>query len=217
MSAVGGFGSGRHQGRGAKKRRVEEHVALKLTELQHKGALMPGASGTLSWNDEGETRVAFRATATDFTLEYQVDDGTSAKPIVERVPLTRVAAGFGGTRRYFQCPRPNCRRQVMVLYLASGRFYCRHCHGLAYESQCENAQQLIERHADKARALLGYPTWRPFERAPIVRPRGMWRRKFWRLQHAVEMDDDIANASREMELRTSIDRAGELLSRGRKT
>jgi hypothetical protein len=137
---------------------------------------------------------------------------------VERVKLDRVPTSFGGARTYFRCPGVGCDRRVMALYFASDRFRCRRCHTLAYESQCENAEQLIERHADKARALLGYPAWRPFERAPIVRPRGMWRRKFWRLQHAVEMNDDIANASRGMELRTSIDRAGELLSRsGRKT
>ena len=185
---MGGFGSGRHGG--AKKPRVEAHLALKVGELQRLGALAPDASGTLSWADASQAPVAFRTTETDVTIEYQVGEDANARSVEERVPLTRVAAGFGGTRCYFQCPRPGCRRPVMVLYLASARFYCRRCHDLAYESQCEDAHRLILRHADKARARLGYPAWRPFESTPIISPRGMWRRKFWRLWHSVDEADE---------------------------
>jgi hypothetical protein len=157
--------------------------------------------------------VAFHTTAADFSLEYQVGDGASAKPIVERVPLARVAAGFGGTRRYFQCPRPGCRRQVMVLYLASGRFYCRRCHDLAYESQCEDARRLILRHADKARARLGYPAWRPFSFAPIARPKGMWRSKFLQLRYSVDEADEIASVAWVMRARALADKLDKRMSR----
>jgi hypothetical protein len=211
---VGGLGSGRHKG--AKKPRVESRlVSLKVSELQRRGALAEGVAGTLSWDKAGSSvaKINFRTSATDFTFTYE---SASAKSVEERVPLARVAAGFGGTRSYFQCPRPGCRRPVMALYFASGRFYCRRCHDLAYESQCENAEQLIVRHADKARARLGYPAWRPFDRTPIVRPRGMWRRKFWRLWHSVDEADEIANASRVMRLRSLADRLDKQMSRTRR-
>jgi hypothetical protein len=131
------------------------------------------------------------------------------------VPLTRVS-GRRATRRYFQCPHPDCRRQVMVFYLAGGRFYCRRCHGSAYESQCEDAHRLILRHADKARAQLGYPAWRPFSLAPIARPKGMWRSKFSQLQYLVYVTDEIASAAWVMRTRALADRLDNRMSRTRR-
>jgi hypothetical protein len=126
--------------------------------------------------------VAFHTTVTDVTLRYHVDDGVA--DIVERVPLERVAAGFGGTRAYFRCPGTGCGQRVMVLYLVNGLFRCRCCHGLAYECQREDARRRAGRRADKARARLGYPAWQPFTRTPMMRPKGMSRSKFWRLEGA---------------------------------
>jgi hypothetical protein len=169
---MGGFGSGRHSG--AKKGRVEAHVALNLIELQRAGALAPGASGTLSSGAEAQptAAIAFRTSTADFTLTYHVADGASERSIAERVQLARVAAGFGGTRHYFRCPGPGCGRRVVVLYLASGLIRCRRCHGLAYESQREDARRRAERRADKARARLRYGLWRPFDVAPWLGPKG---------------------------------------------
>jgi hypothetical protein len=199
---MGGFGSGRHGG--AKKRRVEAQVALKLTELQRAGALAPNASGTLSLG--AAVTMAFRSAATDFTLVYQLGDGASAKSIVERVPLERVAAGFGGTRRYFRCPGAECGRRVMVLYLANGRLRCRDCYGLAYESQCEDVWRRALRRADKVRVRLQYPPWNALRRAPVVRPNGMWRQTFARLQYMTDAADHIANTAYVGRLRNLADR-----------
>jgi hypothetical protein len=150
-----GFGSGR----GAKKRRVEAHIALKVNDLRSEH-VPPGA--------------------TDFTLSYQLGEGEGAKSVVERVEPDRVPSSLGGTRNYFRCPGAECSRRVMALYLVSGLFRCRRCHGLAYECQGEDAKRRAERRADKARAHLRYRIWRPFDLAPITRPKGMWRSKFWR-------------------------------------
>jgi hypothetical protein len=200
---MGGIGSGRRGG--LKKRRVEAHIALKVGELQHAGGLAPGASGTLSWGAAAVT-MAFRASAADLTLRYRVDDGANSQDILERVPLVRVAAGFGGMRCYFRCPGLGCGRRALVLYLTRGLFRCRRCHGLAYESQCEDAERLIVRHADKARARLGYPIWRPFSLAPIARPKGMWRCKFLRLQYSVDEADEIATTAHVRGLRALADK-----------
>jgi hypothetical protein len=161
---MAGFGSGRHKG--AKKPRIEAHlVSLKVVELQRRGAFAEGVAGTLSWDEAGRSvaKIDFRTTATDFTFTYE---DANAKSVEERVPLARVAAGFGGTRTYFRCPATGCGQPVRVLYLANGLFRCRRCHGLAYECQREDAERRAERRADKARARLGYQMWQPFKLAP---------------------------------------------------
>jgi hypothetical protein len=146
-----------------KKGRVEAHHALRVSDIPRE-RIPPGA--------------------TEFTLTYQLAEGQGAKSVEEHVQLERVPAGFGGTRLYFRCPGPECNRRVMVLYLAGERFLCRHCHHLAYASQCEDVRHRAGRRADKARARLDYPMWRPFAQTPMVRPKGMWRSKFWDLQGA---------------------------------
>ena len=88
---------------------------------------------------------------------------------------------FGGERTYLRCPGLGCGLRVMALYLVGALFRCRHCHGLAYECQSEDALRRAERRADKARARLGYQRGRPFGPAPEVRPKGMWMRTFWDL------------------------------------
>jgi hypothetical protein len=195
--------------KGGKKRRVEEHlVALKVSELQHGGALAEGVAGAPSWNQDGRSlaQIGFRTTATEFIITY---GGASAKPVEERVALERVAAGFGGRRLYFRCPDPTCGRRVMALYLAGELFRCRHCHGLAYASQGEDARRRARRRADKARSRLRYPEWRPFKVAPLVRPKGMWQGTFWHLQSMVLTADyaaDEAFVSGLLSLGARIDR-----------
>ena len=49
----------------------------------------------------------------------------------------------------------------------------------------------------RLRARLSYEPLRPFLYAPVVRPKGMWRRKFWRLQDSV----DEADRARSMKVR----------------
>ena len=187
---MGGFGSGRHEG--AKKPRVEAHNALKVSDLPRE-RIPPGAR--------------------EFTLSYQLGEGAGAKSVMERVKLDRVPTSFGGARTYFRCPGVGCDRRVMALYFASDQFRCRRCHDLAYESQCEDAEQLIRRHAAKARARLGYPAWRPFSLAPIARPKGMRRSKFLRLQYFVDVADEIASAEWVMRTRALADRLDKRISR----
>ena len=61
--------------------------------------------------------------------------------------------------------------------MCGGRFLCRHCHGLAYESQSEDELDRAIRRANKIRARLGSPpTQTPGFGAPFPeRPRGMWQ------------------------------------------
>jgi hypothetical protein len=97
-------GSGRHGG--ARKRRVESCLALDVNELRRKGALAPGASGSLTWErDRGAVAsVDFRADTAELILCYDGHGTEALKVIEQRVALSFVPAAFGGARTYFLCP-----------------------------------------------------------------------------------------------------------------
>ena len=201
--AMGGKGSGRHNG--AKRGRVEAHLALHVGDLQRGGVRRPGAFGTLTWGMPARPlgAVRFRATESELELSYCVGDGAT-ESIVERISLARVGAGFGGVRTYFYCPA--CARRIEHLYFASARFRCQTCHGLAYASQCEDVERRAARRANKARARLGYPAWRLCELVPVARPKGKWSRKSSALQTRVYEVDCRATTA-------WLDRVGPVIER----
>jgi hypothetical protein len=192
---MGGCGSGRH--RGAKKRRVESCVALDVNELRRKGALAQGVSGTLTWERDGNAAGSadFRAGTAELILCYHAHDTEGPKANEQRVALWFVPAAFGGARAYFLCPSAECGRRVSLLYLRRGLFRCRHCHGLAYESQREDARQRARRRADKLRARLGWPQRRALALPIAVKPKGMWSRTFERLRKRVIAAESVAAAA----------------------
>jgi hypothetical protein len=150
---MGGCGSGRHHG--VRKRRVESCVALDVNELRRKGVLTPGASGTLTWERDCSAAgsVGIRADTAELILCYRAHSTEDFKLVEQRVALSLLPAALGDTRAYFLCPDAECGRRVSVLYFCKGVFRCRNCHGLAYESQGEDARQRARRRSDKLRAL----------------------------------------------------------------
>ena len=73
-------------------------------------------------------------------LSYRV----SGEPVSYEIRVVRSPVHFGGEREWLQCP--DCRKRFDVLYLASRRFLCRKCNGLAYQTQWEKrpGRQLIK-------------------------------------------------------------------------
>jgi hypothetical protein len=191
---MGGCGSGRHHG--VRKRRVESCLALDVNELRRKGALAPGAFGTLTWEREGDvqTSVDFRADSAGIVLSYDDHNGETPRAVEQHVALSSVPAAFGGSRAYFLCPGVECGRRVSVLYFRKGVFRCRH-HGLAYESQKENPRQRARRRADKLRARLGWPQRRALALPTAVKPKGMWSRTFERLRGEAIVAESVATAA----------------------
>lgn len=61
---------------------------------------------------------------------------------------------FGGERAWFLCPRPGCGRRVATLW-GGAMFFCRHCQGLAYESQNETAHSRALSRVQAIRVKLG--------------------------------------------------------------
>jgi hypothetical protein len=192
---MGGCGSGRH--RGAKKRCVETCISLNVNELRRSGALTPGATGTFIWERNGDAApcVAFRAHKAALILSYFDQRAVEPRDVEQHLALSSVPAAFGGSRAYFLCPGAECGRRVSVLYFRGGVFRCRHCQGLAYESQREDARKRARRRADKLRARLRLPQRRPLALPILIKPKGMWSRTFERLRGHAIAAESVATAA----------------------
>lgn len=182
---MGGFGPGRLSGSGGGK--VEDHRSIDVNDLQRKGCLKPGWSGTWDWMCDGK-RVAWidlRAGENLLRLSYSVSfNGGDKAQVKEEVRLTRIPCRFGGMRPFFICPGlangAACGRRVTNLYGAGLYFSCRHCYRLAHTSQSEGASDRALRRANKIRERLGGDPGMEAEFPP--RPKGMWGRTYKRLR-----------------------------------
>jgi len=95
------------------------------------------------------------------------------------VKLAWTPCALGGQRVWWLCPAVGCGRRVAILH--GGRvFACRRCHGLAYRSQREAADDRATRRAEKLRAKLGWETG--ILNGTGGKPKGMHWRTFLRLQ-----------------------------------
>ena len=103
--------------------------------------------------------------------------------IAPGVSVTTTACNFGSARSWFVCPVQECSRRVARLYLVGGRYACRHCHGLAYRTQHENAYDRGLLKAQRIRMKLGGSANMTLPFPP--KPKGMR----WRTYHRLEAAD----------------------------
>ncbi len=200
---MGGYGSGRLSGSGRDK--VEDHRSIDVNDLQRKGCLKPGWSGSWEWTSDGE-RIAWidlRAAEDGLRLSYSVSlNGGSRQQVKEAVRLAHISCRFGGTRPFFVCPGlasgTACGRRVTKLYGAGVYFACRHCYGLAHTSQSESASDRSLRRASKVRERLGGDPGMAAEFPP--RPKGMWWQTYERLRK--QADSAERRADEALALRT---------------
>ena len=74
------------------------------------------------WYFPDRTSVQYRIEAADLVLRHDV----AARPMEQRVTITRTACHYGGERPWFTCP--SCTKRVAVLYLRPHTgFACRKC------------------------------------------------------------------------------------------
>jgi hypothetical protein len=149
------------------------------------GLLSVSRSFTCSWTLRGEQwgSIDVRIERDAVVLAYQIRRGpTDWKSINQRVPITWTDLHFGSRRPWFICSMhidgQYCGRRVAVLYGLQEYFACRHCYGLAYESQQEpirmrgliRAQKILTRLGAKPDVFEGFPAkpprmhWRTYER-----------------------------------------------------
>lgn len=160
-------------GRPARHGKVEQSLTLDVRKLVKAEALTDRA---LSWRwtvvDTGEERgsIGIKGSPHRLTLNYTA----SGVFVSEAIDITRTACNYGGARVWFRCP--SCRGRVALLYLRGGRFRCRQCHGLRYQSQSLDACGRSWQKQTKIERRLG-PNW--------SRPKGMHTATHDRLLQAV--------------------------------
>jgi hypothetical protein len=134
---------------------------LDIRQLHRRNCLSPGA---YSWNwlrgDEPAGSISIQVHHADsLILSYRVPDAINQiwQDVAQLVRITTTPCQYGGTRKWFACPR--CGRRVEVLYMRHGRFACRHCQKVAYASQSEcRISRITNRlHALEARIEGGKP------------------------------------------------------------
>ena len=167
----------------------ESCKSIDVRRWHRKGLLSPGQHFTNSWTfgDEPAGTIGVRTEPNAVVLTYRTRSWQAAdwKSINQRVPITWTDLHFGGQRPWFIC---YCGRRVAVLYGVRDYFACRHCYGLAYESQQESihwrgllkAQKILIRLGAKPDVL------DPFPEKP---PRMHWR-TYKQLYHAYKKARD---------------------------
>lgn len=138
---MGGYGSTRWAGY-TKRRAVEECRLLDVRHLKREGLLEDGQTWVGSWGwtdrDGSKATIGLQASSSWVRLTYALRiAGGEPEQVSYEAPVS-----WSGPRPFFLCPGPqgrDCGRRVEKLYLPlrgpTGRFLCRHCWGLSYESR----------------------------------------------------------------------------------
>ncbi len=205
---MGGAGSGRHI-QGFSRATVESYLALDVRRLHRDGRLRPRQSATSSWRWVGSGKpagsiahhaIGHGGRAKALVLVYEVTRRGNSESVKQGVWLDWTPCNYGGSRPWFLCPR--CNRRVAVLY-GGARFYCRHCHGLAYTSTRESSSDRGIRKARKIHERLGGTGDLRFF---PPKPKGMHWRTYWQLR-------DEAHAAYTGALRGLLERLGPVVER----
>jgi hypothetical protein len=177
---MGGYGSGRRYG---SRDTTGDYLQLDVRRLQRDGFLESCLSFNWRWSRNGEpvANIGIRPEVDRVILSYRDRrPGESWTDQNYAVLLERTRCHYGGERVWFRCPASGCGRRVAILY--GGRvFACRRCYGLAYECQRDSASDRADARAWAIRERCG--GWGTlFD--PVLRPKGMHRRTFRRLERA---------------------------------
>ena len=156
---MGGYGSTRWAGY-VRRTSVEECRRLDVRHLKREGLLTEGQTwaGSWGWTDRngGKATIDLQASSSWVRLSYALRiAGGAPERVSYEVPVT-----WTGKRPFFLCPGPDCGRRVEKLYLplrgTTGRFLCRHCWGLSYESRqtWDPLVSYYRQRPEEARAVL---------------------------------------------------------------
>jgi hypothetical protein len=155
-------------------------LRLDMRFLHRNDWLRPGLSFTLSWSWRGEPTASIGVTTNPdaIRLSYSTKDGEQVEELVD---LDRTPCTYGGTRPWFLCPK--CGRRVGVLF-AGRRFWCRHCHGIAYAVENEDKISRLLRRANKLRERVGAKAGTAY---PVTfKPKGMHQKTFDRIRWEIQ-------------------------------
>lgn len=167
---MGGYNSGSNQWR-SRYGLADMTWSLDVMTLHRAGWLELGHWGTF------RPGLNLLAKQDQLTLMYDArfEDGT-CKPIGETIDIVHSSRHFGGSVPYFICPGERCGRRVAKLYQNTGRFRCRRCSRLAYESQYVGWIDRMIWRRDKIARRLGIDQTNSVEDAR--RPKHMRRKTY---------------------------------------
>ncbi|MBB6411281.1 hypothetical protein [Mesorhizobium sangaii] len=151
---MGGAGSGNRWRTGA-RRKCEDLLDLRISDLSKGGLLSPGRRGNLEWTVGGRPFRSIDIFTREDSLELtyrRLGPAQEWQRVLEVIALDSADQYFGGERRWFICPC--CDRRCAVLY-AGEEFRCRLCLNLAYRSQSEDHRYRCLSRARKLRQRLG--------------------------------------------------------------
>lgn len=128
----------------------------------HSGALLrDGQRFNWTWSCEGEVTGSIGVARTGYgvRLEYTVGSGRDCRDASQNITITSTECHYGGTRSWFACPA--CHHRAAVLFLRSGRFACRKCQRISYQSQSGSALDRVcnRFYQLEARVEAGKPKW----------------------------------------------------------
>lgn len=166
-------------GRPGLKAQAELCLHMDIRTIQRAGMLQGGYVGALRWkhshSGEAAGMVHFSAAGSSVRLDY----GAAGKESSQSISITRTRCHFGGSRPWFVCPIRGER--VAILYARDGRFACRRCQRVAYQSQSEDGMSRMNRKLRRIEAKIG---------PQCKRPKGMHRASFERLLDALCQCED---------------------------
>lgn len=122
-------------GRPAHKLKAQEVSALDVSYLSRQGYMVAGNWKRLHWRQHGKVRLEGLVKAFDDHLT--IDIGLHK----HWIGITQTPCHFGGQRRWLVCPL--CGNRMALLYMRHGRFACRNCHQIAYQSQSGDAEDRL--------------------------------------------------------------------------
>jgi hypothetical protein len=157
----------------------EHYHHLDLAWLRRRKLLTPGTSSSINWttggHPSGSIRIEVGMDAVHLIYRTR-SPGEDWLDMREVVRFRETETRFGGRRRWFACPR--CGKACRVLF-GGGRFLCRSCHGLQYQSQRESSWSRATSRAQKLRMRL-HGSANLLEPFP-ARPKHMQHRTYRRL------------------------------------
>jgi hypothetical protein len=139
----------------------ESCPSIDVREWARRGCLRPNQRFSSSWSRDGEhlgsitVRTGPEAVTGAVVLSFRSrgSAGGRSRSLEQRVSITWTKCHLGGWRPWFRC---SCGRRAAKLYDGATDFFaCRHCCGLAYESQQLATRDRLISSARKIRMQLG--------------------------------------------------------------
>ncbi len=137
-------------GRPARHGKAEHYRRIDIRRWAREGFLTQGRYFGWQWQQDGETvaSIGVRVNQPDMlTLIYRWQNGEDWQDETVPIRLAKTSCHFGGHRHWFICP--HCGRKAAILYLASGKWYCRKSLKLAYACQSEDQLDRLRRKSTK--------------------------------------------------------------------